>query len=73
MSDLLTAFWTAVTTAVTNLPTLIKQMFSGMLYDTGAGGTQTLSEFAKFSMCILGLSLCLGVGKFVVSIIRRKI
>lgn len=73
MEAIITAFFTAVQSAVSNLPAAINGMFSHLLWVDPAATTKQLTDISQFCFVVLGLGLVLGIGKFCMSLIRRKI
>lgn len=70
MGELITTMFSGVTTTITGLGTAIKDMFMNLLFEDPVAETLVLSEFAQFSFLLMGVSLALGLGYFIINKIR---
>lgn len=70
MGELITTMFSGVTETITGLGSAIKDMFMNLLFVDPAAETLVLSEFAKFSFLLMGVSLALGLGYFIINKIR---
>jgi len=70
MAELITTMFSSVTSTVQGLATGIKTMFMNLIYEDPTASTLVLSDFAKFSFLLMGVSLALGLGYFIIRKIR---
>lgn len=70
MGELITTMFSGVTDTITGLGTAVKDMFMNLLFEDPVAETLVLSEFAKFSFLLMGVSLALGLGYFIINKIR---
>lgn len=70
MGELITTMFSGVTDTITGLGTAIKDMFMNLLFVDPSASDLVLSEFAKFSFLLMGVSLALGLGYFIINKIR---
>ena len=70
MGELITTMFSAFTDTITGISTGVKDMFMNLLYEDPTSSVLVLSDFAKFGFLMMGLSMALGLGYFIIRKIR---
>ncbi len=70
MGELVTTMFSTFSDTISGLAGGVKDMFMNILYVDPNASTLVLSDFAKFSFVMAGLSLALGLGYFIIRKIR---
>lgn len=74
--DLIEAFTYSFTELAQKIPSAVKDAVTNVLFDTTTSGgttTQTVSNLGLFCFLMLGVTLVIGVTRWAVSLVRRKI
>ena len=72
-SAIVAAFTSTFTSLGTAILTLIKTGFDTLFYVDASATNPVLSNIAEFTFVMLGLALCVGITRWIVSLVRRKI
>lgn len=70
MGSLIQTMFSGVTETVQGLASGVKDMFLNLIYEDPAASEKVVSEFAEFSFLLMGVSLALGLGYFIIRKIR---
>lgn len=70
MGSLIQTMFSGVTETVQGLASGIKEMFLNLIYENPTASEKVVSEFAEFSFLLMGVSLALGLGYFIIRKIR---
>lgn len=70
MGELIEVMFDNFNTTITGLAAGIKDMFLNILYVDPQAEVLVISDFAKFGFIMMGLSLALGLGYFIIRKIR---
>lgn len=70
MGSLIQTMFSGVTETVEGLASGVKQMFLHLIYEDPSASEKVVSEFAEFSFLLMGVSLALGLGYFIIRKIR---
>lgn len=62
----------ALTSFVTAIPGAIKSAFEALFFD-GTGSSQTVSAFASVLLIFGGITLAMGITKWVTHLVRKKV
>jgi hypothetical protein len=74
VSDITGALTSSFTELTTSIMEAINNGFTKLFLVTDTAGAVTgVSDFGKFTFVCLGISLAIGLTKFVTSLVRRKI
>lgn len=71
MGDIISNIMSGFTDTISGFTGGIRDAFTGLIYETSAGGEQVLSNFAKFGFTLLGFGAAVGIVWFIVGLIRR--
>jgi len=72
-SAIVTAFTSTFTTLGSAILELIKDGFDTLFYVDPSATSPVLSHIAEFTFVMLGLTLVVGITRWIVSLVRRKI
>ena len=70
MGELITSMFSSFTDVISGLAGGVKEMFMNLIYENPTADVLVVSDFAKFSFIMAGLSLALGLGYFIIRKIR---
>ena len=71
MGEIITTIMSGFSDTISGLTGGIRDAFTGLIYETSAGGEQVLSNFAKFGFILMGFGAAVGIVWFMVGLIRR--
>ena len=70
MGELITTMFGGFTDTISGLTGGVKEMFLNLIYENPSAEVLVLSDFAKFGFVMMGLSMALGLGYFIIRKIR---
>ena len=70
LGGLITTMFSAFSETIGGLADGVKDMFMNLLYEDPTASVLVLSDFAKFGFLMMGLSMALGLGYFIIRKIR---
>ena len=73
ISDVISAITDTLTDLGTAVFNFLKDGFVTLFLEVSEGTITGVSAFGVFSFVLIGIALCLGLTKFITSMVRRKI